>query len=115
MDFRGGIICISNRQLHDDDLLGAFKSRVHTLNYDPSDAQLGALMLELAEFGWPCRNPVIAPDAAREVTHFLIGEMLRLSCPFDLRLLFNKAFPDYQPVAGWRGGIRLARSHHGRD
>ena len=39
--FRGGIICISNRELHDDDMLGAFKSRVHTLNYDPSDAQLG--------------------------------------------------------------------------
>jgi hypothetical protein len=38
--FRGGIICITNRELHDDDLLGAFKSRVHVLNYDPSDAQL---------------------------------------------------------------------------
>ena len=101
IDFRGGIICISNRQLHDDDMLGAFKSRVHTLNYDPSDAQLGALMLELAEFGWPCRNPVIPPEAAREITHFLIGAMLKCSCPFDLRLLFNKAFPDYQQ---WRDG-----------
>ena len=29
--FRGGIVCISNRELHDDELLGAFKSRVHTL------------------------------------------------------------------------------------
>jgi len=46
--FRGGIVCFSNRQLPDDELLGAFKSRVHTLNYDPSDAQLGALMLEAA-------------------------------------------------------------------
>jgi hypothetical protein len=44
--FRGGIVCISNKELHDDELLGAFKSRVHTLNYDPTDAQLGALMLE---------------------------------------------------------------------
>ena len=39
--FRGGLICISNRELHDDEMLGAFKSRVHTLNYDPADAQLG--------------------------------------------------------------------------
>ena len=100
-DFRGGIICISNRQLHDDDLLGAFKSRVHTLDYNPSDAQLGALMLELADSGWPCRNPTISPEAAREVAHYLIGEMLRLWCPFDLRLLFNKAFPDYQQ---WKDG-----------
>jgi hypothetical protein len=30
--FRGGIVCISNKELHDDELLGAFKSRVHTLN-----------------------------------------------------------------------------------
>ena len=37
--FRGGIVCISNLELHDDDLLGAFKSRVHTLNYDPTDAR----------------------------------------------------------------------------
>ncbi len=101
--FRGGIICISNRELHDDELLGAFKSRVHTLNYDPTDAQLGALMLDIADKGWPCgsANPEIGPEAARAVAHYLIGEMLRLSCPFDLRLLVNKAFPDYQQ---WKDG-----------
>jgi hypothetical protein len=37
--FRGAIICISNWELHDDDFLSAFKSRVHTLNYKPSDAK----------------------------------------------------------------------------
>jgi len=106
--FRGGIVCISNRELHDDELLGAFKSRVHTLNYDPTDAQLGALMLDLADRGWPCGsvNPEIGPEEARKVAHYLIGEMLRLSCPFDLRLLVNKAFPDYQQ---WKDGE--AESH----
>lgn len=95
--FRGGIVCISNRELHDDELLGAFKSRVHTLNYDPSDAQLGALMLSIAELGWPhTGRPEINPEEARLVAHFLIGEMLRLSCRFDLRLFVNKALPDYQ-------------------
>jgi hypothetical protein len=102
-DFRGGIVCISNRQLHDDDMLGALKSRVHTLNYDPSDAQLGALMLDLADRGWPqgSANPEIPPEAAREVAHFLIAEMLRRACSFDLRLLVNKAYPDYQQ---WKDG-----------
>lgn len=101
--FRSGIVCISNRELHDDELLGAFKSRVHTLNYDPTDAQLGALMLDIADHGWPCGsvNPEIGPEEARTVTHYLIGEMLRLSCRFDLRLLVNKAFPDYQQ---WKDG-----------
>jgi hypothetical protein len=103
VDFRGGLIFMSNRQLHDDDILEAFKSRVHTFNYDPSDAQLGALMLEFADPGWPGgpTTPNIPPDAAREVVHYLIGEMLRLSCPFDLRLLVDKAFADYQQ---WKDG-----------
>lgn len=92
--FRGGIVCVSNRELHDDELLGAFKSRVHALNYDPTDAQLGALMLDIAD-------RQAAPDAAGEVARFLIGEMLRLSCRFDLRLLISKALPDYQQ---WRDG-----------
>jgi hypothetical protein len=101
--FQGGIVCISNKELHDDELLGAFKSRVHTLNYDPTDAQLGALMLDIADHGWSPGhgNPEIPPEAARAVAHFLIGELLRLACPFDLRLLVNKAFPDYQQ---WKDG-----------
>ena len=94
--FRGGVICVSNRELHDDELLGAFKSRVHTLNYDPSDAQLGALMLEIAGRGWPAARPSVVPDECGEIAGFLIGEMLRLGCRFDLRLFVNKALPDYQ-------------------
>ncbi len=101
--FRGGIICISNRELHYDELLGAFKSRVHTLNYDPTNAQLGALMLEIADRGWPpgSSRREIKPDAARTVAHYVIDEMARLSCPFDLRLFVNKALPDYQQ---WKDG-----------
>lgn len=101
--FRGGIICISNRELHDADLLGAFKSRVHTLNYDPSDAQLGALMLTLAQSGWPLATPVpvVKPEESVVVAEFVIGEMLRTGCRFDLRLFINKALPDYQQ---WKDG-----------
>ncbi len=118
--FRGGIVCISNRELHDDELLGAFKSRVHTLNYDPTDAQLGALMLDIADRGWPggSANPEITADAARMVAHYLIGEMLRLSCRFDLRLLVNKAFPDYQQwmdgeaESDWRDLITASIEEH---
>jgi hypothetical protein len=97
VSFRGGIICISNRELHDAELLGAFKSRVHTLNYDPSDAQLGALMLDIAELGWPHSGlQEIAPEEAHTVAIFLLGEMLRLGCRFDLRLFVNKALPVFQ-------------------
>ncbi len=117
--FRGGIICISNRELHDDELLGAFKSRVHVLDYDPSDAQLGALMLGIAELGWPLTGrPQIGPEEARAVAHFLIGEMLRLGCRFDLRLFVNKALPDYQQwkddeaESDWRDLVTASIEEH---
>ncbi|HYT88172.1 MAG TPA: hypothetical protein VEL76_05595 [Gemmataceae bacterium] len=112
--FRGGIICISNRELHDDELLGAFKSRVHTLNYDPTDAQLGALMLDIADRG----VAGIPPEAAREVAHFVIGEMVRHGCRFDLRLFVNKALPDYQQwkddetESDWRDLITASIEEH---
>ncbi len=103
VDFRGGIICVSNRQLHDDDLLDAFKSRVHTLNYDPSDAQLRREDARVRRrwLAWRLHHPEYPARRGAEVAHYLIGEMLRLSCPFDLRLLFNKAFPTY---GQWRDG-----------
>jgi hypothetical protein len=94
--FRGGVIGISNRELHDDELLNALKSRVHTPNYDPSDAQLGALMLDLADQGWPAGRPTVPAAECREVARLVIGVMLRLGCPFDLRLFVNKALLDYQ-------------------
>jgi hypothetical protein len=95
--FRGGIICISNRELHDGELVQALKSRVQTLDYDPPDSQLGALMLGIAELGWPHTGPTeISPEEARAVAHFLIQEMLRFGCRFDLRLFVNKALPNFQ-------------------
>ena len=94
--FRGGIICISNKVLHDTELLGAFKSRVNTMNYNPSDGQLGALMLEIARHGWPSLQPTILPQDCEIIACFLIEEMLRLRVRFDLRLLVDKAFPAYQ-------------------
>jgi hypothetical protein len=119
VSFRGGIVCVSNRQLHDDELLGAFKSRVHTLNYDPSDTQVGALMLGLAELGWPhTGHPEISPEEARTVAHFLIGEMLRLGCRFDLRLFVNKALPDFQQwkddetESDWRDLVTASIEEH---
>jgi hypothetical protein len=117
--FRGGIICISNRELHGDEMFRALKSRVHTLNYDPSDAQLGALMLGIAELGWPHSGQMeINPEEARTVAHFLIGEMLRLRCRFDLRLFVNKALPDYQQwkddetESDWRDLVTASIEEH---
>jgi hypothetical protein len=116
--FRGGIICISNRELHDEELIGAFKSRVHVLNYNPSDAQLGALMLGLAELGWPDDRPTVTSAECKEVADFVITELLRRGAHFDLRLFLDKALPDYQQVkdgeaeSDWRDLVAASIEEH---
>jgi hypothetical protein len=125
--FRGGVICICNLLLNDAAILSAFKSRVHTLNHNPSDAHLGAQILSLAEKGWPPECPTIAPKEGIMIARFLIEEMLRLDCRFDLRLLVNKAFPVFQQFkdgeteSDWRDLVtasvqeELIAVRHGQD
>jgi hypothetical protein len=119
VSFRGGVICISNRELHDDELLLSFKSRVHVLDYAPSDTQLGALILHLADLGWPhTGRQEITPDEARGIAHFLIGAMLRLGCRPDLRLFINKALPLYnqwkanETESEWRELVTASIEEH---
>jgi len=95
VQFSGGIICISNLELHPTPLLQAIKSRIPYLKYDPSDEQLAALMRSIAEKGWPAKSQRMTPKECREVAEFLIAESKRLGCRLDLRLLVDKAFPDY--------------------
>jgi hypothetical protein len=118
--FRGGVIFISNLQLHDDQLLNAFRSRVHVMNYSPTDAELGALMLDIASRGRPAgpNAQTIKPDEGRQVAEHVIREILRLGCRFDLRLLVNKAFPDYlqwkdgEAETNWRDLVTASIEEH---
>jgi hypothetical protein len=93
--FTGGIIMISNLELHQGPVLDALKSRVHCLRYSPSDEDVAAMMRAIAANGWPAGNPKLAPEECREVADFLISESLRIGCHLDLRLLVDKSFPDY--------------------
>jgi hypothetical protein len=112
--FTGGLICITNRELHDDDLLDAFRSRVNTLNYDPSDAQLGALMLDAAARG----VGGVPPAAAVEVARYVIGETLRLGARLDLRLFFDKGLASYrlwkddEAESDWRDLVTASIEEH---
>ena len=93
--FTGGIICISNLPLNATPLLTALKSRVHYLQFDPTDTQIAALMRSIAAKGWPEKSPVMTPAECRLVTDFLIAETQQLNVPLDMRMLVDKAFPDY--------------------
>lgn len=106
--FTGGIICLSNLELSATPLLMALKSRVHYLKYDPSDEQIRALMYLVASTGWPEELPKVAPEDCKEVTDYLIAESARLAVRLDMRLLVDKALPDFlqwrlgQTEAHWR-------------
>lgn len=100
--FQGGVVCASNVDLHGGDVLDAFRSRVTVLRYDPTDAQLAAVMLDIADAG-PHGVP---PAAAGEVARHVIAESLRVGCPMDLRVFVDKGLPSYQQ---WKDGE--AESH----
>ena len=95
VQFTGGMICISNLELRSAPLIQAIKSRVHYLRYEPTDEQLAALMRAIALKGWSAGQLDMTPLECEEVVSYLIVESERLGCRLDLRLLVDKAFPDY--------------------
>jgi hypothetical protein len=117
-DFEGCVICISNLELHGDQLLEAFKSRVNVCCYAPPDDQLGAMMLALASQGWPVGRPTLTPEECREVASFTIREMLRRGGRFDLRVYLDKALPlrlqakDDMAESHWEDLVAAAVTEH---
>ena len=109
VQFVGGIILISNLEIHSAPLLDALRSRLHYLKYDPSDEQIEALMRDVAAKGWSQGRLTMTADESLEVCEFLIGESKRLGVRLDMRLLVNKAFPDF--VLHRRGHAKV----HWRD
>ena len=93
--FTGGIIAISNLELHREPVLAALKSRVNYLKYDPTDQQLEAMMMDVAKKGWMAPAGEMKPTECLEVAEFLIIESHRLKVRLDMRNLVDKAFPDY--------------------
>ena len=107
--FTGGIIAISNLELNDaNGTVAALKSRVNHLQYDPSDLQLEALMIEICKSGWK----TMTPDECSNVAQFLIAESKARSVRLDMRNLVDKAYPDYlqwstgMSEAHWKDLIR---------
>jgi hypothetical protein len=100
--FTGGVVAISNLELHDAGLLGAIRSRADPLNYDPTDEELAALMLDLAANGYTlgrvaavegAGRAALTPDECREVALFLIETSRREGRRLDLRVFLDKALP----------------------
>ena len=97
--FRGGLILISNRPLADLPELRAMATRIEVHRLEVSDAELAALMRELAGKGYRLDGKVgIGPEECLQVTEYLLKECRAAGCPLDLRLQ-QKAFQSYLQFA----------------
>ena len=97
--FRGGLILISNRPLADLPELRAMATRIEVHCLEVSDAELAALMRELAGKGYRLHGKVgIGPEECLRVTEYLLKECRAVGCPLDLRLQ-QKAFQSYLQFA----------------
>lgn len=98
--FRGGLIMISNRPLADLPELRALATRIEVHRLEITDAELSALMRDLAAKGYRVQDKlVIAPEECVQVTEYLLKECRCVGCPLDLRLQ-QKAFQTYLQFAG---------------
>lgn len=104
--FRGGIILIANRPLANLPELRALATRIEVHRYDASDAEIAALMRQLARQGFRVGDKV-AVDAEQcgVVTEYLLAQCRSVGCPLDLRLQ-QKAF-----ATAWQCNQDRARLH----
>lgn len=92
--FTGGIIGISNLPLsgQNNEVLRALNDRIFSINYDPSDDQIIALMMALARKG--LRG--VSPDECVMVCNFLLNSMRTREIRPSTRLFVDKAMRDYE-------------------
>jgi hypothetical protein len=119
--FRGGVIMIANRPLANLPELRAMATRISVLRLDVSDAELVALMRDLAAKGFRDGEKKLLEAAECEmVVEHLLRECRATGCPLDLRLLRN-SYLDYlqweadRSACGWMdlvaSRVREAASH----
>ena len=90
--FRGGIIAISNLELHGDELIAALRSRVQTLKYDPSDEHIIALMGHIASKGHTLNSTSLSAKDCQKVCDYLLQLCKDRQVRPDIRMLVDKAF-----------------------
>ena len=92
--YSGGIIAISNLRLdgHHQEILSAIRDRIFTLDYDPSDDQIIALIFKIAAKGMYD----IAIEDCLTVAHFLITECKLRSLRPTVRLYVDKGLRDFE-------------------
>jgi hypothetical protein len=89
--FSGGVIAISNRPLRRDPVADAVASRVRSLEHEPSDEMIAAVMRSQALKGFED----VSPEECWDVVEYVIEESRRCEYRLDLRQM-EHGWQDYR-------------------
>jgi hypothetical protein len=89
VDFTGGIILISNRELGKLPEMQALATRVTHIDLQVSDEEVAALMRSIALRGYGVGDTRLGPEECLEVAEYIISRSARLSRQLDVRALIN--------------------------
>jgi hypothetical protein len=98
--FSGGIILISNCPLDNVPELRALKTRIPTVQYQPTNEEVAALMRKISSKGHRLGQQVLSPAECLEVAHEITTRFQRIQRNLDLRLLVNT----FNDVLQWKNG-----------
>lgn len=87
--FTGGIILVANCPLDDTPALRALKTRITCLQYHANNAEVAALMRDIARKGHTFGEHTLSPEDCLEVAAAIVERTARLHRSLDLRLLVN--------------------------
>ena len=92
--FNGRIIMLMNRGLGSTPEAEALATRIETIEYDLSNAEICALMKDQAAKGYTIGQSKLSPEECSEVVEFLIEGSRKAGRQMNLRMM-EAAFKDY--------------------
>jgi hypothetical protein len=98
--FTGGIILIANRPLDDLPEIRAIGTRIAPLHHHVTNAEMAALMRQVAAKGYRHGDQVLTPDECLEVAAAVVVHSARIQRNLDMRLLINTFLDRLQWAAG---------------
>jgi hypothetical protein len=109
--FDGGIVLISNRPFGHLPEMQALATRIPSLDIDVTDAEIAALMRNVARRGHHAGETRLEPAECLEVAEFIIAESALSSRPLDMRALIlgyadRLQSEDGDAGCGWKDLIR---------
>jgi hypothetical protein len=85
-EFRGGIIMLANRPLHDLPELRALATRISVHKLEISEAEMTAQLRRIAGEGFGRGKHQLDAEKSLQVAEFVIAECKAAGCPLDIRL-----------------------------